>query len=329
MKCVIKKLITNAIVDSGAHCSIISSDILSKVSEDILQTEKVLLDASGNYMNVIGKVILPIKVNGIKVKLVEFYVVDSKRSCLLLGRNFMKTFGSVTFDFRNSRVKLGEVWCDEVKRNKKEVVRLTQKTIIPARCEKVVHVNCNKNMGLISGDFESKILGIDKLYVSRVRVTPNVDGIFYITLLNVSNQDITINARKIIGNVFPLGDVIATIDTESLLNTYDQPATNVPEFKPSQFGSSLSSVERAQIYELTQKYRDIFATAVKKPVLNKCVEHVIITTNSHPQFQKPYRIPRAYEEAVNSQVKEMLKNDIIRHSSSPWNAPVILVKKKR
>ena len=159
MKCSIKNLITNAIVDSGAYCSIISNDVLSKVGEEILQTDKSLLDASGNYMNVRGKVTLPIKVNGIKVKLVEFYVVDSKRSCILLGRNFMKTFGSVTFDFRNSRVQLGEVLCDEVKRNQKVVVRILHKTVIPARCEKVIHVNCGKNMGLISGDFESKLWG--------------------------------------------------------------------------------------------------------------------------------------------------------------------------
>ena len=65
----------------------------------------------------------------------------------------------------------------------------------------------------------------------------------------------------------------------------------------------------------------------KKPQLNKILEHRINTQEALPQFQKPYRIPRAYEKEVNYQISEML-DDIIRPSSSLWNAPVILVKKK-
>ena len=61
-------------VDTGAHCSVISRDILEIIGEHVLKSDKELLDASGNYMNVVGKVTLPVKVEGIKVKLVEFHV---------------------------------------------------------------------------------------------------------------------------------------------------------------------------------------------------------------------------------------------------------------
>ena len=39
-------------------------------------------------------------------------------------------------------------------------------------------------------------------------------------------------------------------------------------------------------------------------------------------------MPVAWEDEVNSQVKQMLKHDIIRPSKSPWNSPLLLVKKK-
>ena len=47
-----------------------------------------------------------------------------------------------------------------------------------------------------------------------------------------------------------------------------------------------------------------------------------------PIYQKPRRVPPAWEPEINSQITDMLDNDIIRPSESPWNSPVILVKKK-
>ena len=47
-----------------------------------------------------------------------------------------------------------------------------------------------------------------------------------------------------------------------------------------------------------------------------------------PVHGKARRIPAAWEDEVNSQVQEMLKHDIIRPSCSPWNSPLLLVKKK-
>ena len=58
------------------------------------------------------------------------------------------------------------------------------------------------------------------------------------------------------------------------------------------------------------------------------LEHKIITDNSLPVYQKPRCIPTAWEHEVDTQVREMLKSNIIRPSESPWNSPIILVKKK-
>ena len=66
----------------------------------------------------------------------------------------------------------------------------------------------------------------------------------------------------------------------------------------------------------------------KKPTILKNMQHRIITCDAPPVRRKPYRIPHAWNNEVNTQIKETLHSDIIRPSSSPWNAPVILVKKK-
>ena len=94
-------------------------------------------------------------------------------------------------------------------------------------------------------------------------------------------------------------------------------------------GSTLSEDDQAQIKRLVAKYNDIFALNPRKPTVVTTMEHRIITEDSQPIRRKPYRIPYAWNEELSSQIQQMLDNDIIRPSSSPWNSPVILVKKRQ
>ena len=43
---------------------------------------------------------------------------------------------------------------------------------------------------------------------------------------------------------------------------------------------------------------------------------------------KARRIPKAWEQEVDQQMKEIVDNERIRPSTSPWNSPVILIKEK-
>ena len=62
--------------------------------------------------------------------------------------------------------------------------------------------------------------------------------------------------------------------------------------------------------------------------MTKILEHRIVANNALPVCHKPRRVPVTWEKDIDIQVSEMLSNGIIRPSYSPWNAPVMLVKKK-
>ncbi|CAB4038014.1 Retrovirus-related Pol poly from transposon [Paramuricea clavata] len=57
-------------------------------------------------------------------------------------------------------------------------------------------------------------------------------------------------------------------------------------------------------------------------------EHKIETGDAVPVKQLPRRLPNSLRTVVEDQVEEMLENNIIKPSNSPWSSPIVLVRKK-
>lgn len=58
------------------------------------------------------------------------------------------------------------------------------------------------------------------------------------------------------------------------------------------------------------------------------VRHKIITTSNKAIYCKNYRHPQVLENEIEYQISEMLKQNIIRPSKSPYNSPLWIVEKK-
>ena len=144
---------------------------------------------------------------------------------------------------------------------------------------------------------------------------PNSAGVFTISLLNVSAEDKILTARKPVGTLHASTTGSITSDSSQDTLSFD-------------CGTHLSEEEKTKLMSLMSSYQDIFAQNPKRPEGNKIIEHKIVTDDSMPIYQKPRRVPAAWEPEINSQIFDMLDNDIIRPSESPWNSPIILVKKK-
>ena len=79
---------------------------------------------------------------------------------------------------------------------------------------------------------------------------------------------------------------------------------------------------------IVEKRPNLFARDPKKPNITPVIKHSIDTGDERPAYAKPRRMPPAMEKEVREHANEMLKNDIIRPSESPWNCPIILLKRK-
>lgn len=92
--------------------------------------------------------------------------------------------------------------------------------------------------------------------------------------------------------------------------------------------SQIESNMPAEIKELLQNYHDLFAEPKGLPPL-RAHDHLIpLKEGSTPVSSNPYRSPYIQKTEIERIVKEMLSSGIIRHSTSPFASPVLLVRKK-
>ena len=84
---------------------------------------------------------------------------------------------------------------------------------------------------------------------------------------------------------------------------------------------------RRQLNDLLAKHRDVFGTNSADIKKTNVYEHHIELSDTTPAYQRPYRLPYAHREIVKKEIDRMLTAKIIEPSISPYNSPIILVKK--
>ena len=79
---------------------------------------------------------------------------------------------------------------------------------------------------------------------------------------------------------------------------------------------------------LLAKFADIFAEPTNLPPL-RCFDHRIhLLPNTAPIAVRPYRYLQLLKDEIERQCADMLRQGIIRPSTSAFSSPVLLVRKK-
>ena len=94
-----------------------------------------------------------------------------------------------------------------------------------------------------------------------------------------------------------------------------------------QIPDSLSFEQQRDLRQLLEEYPDVFSKEGNPISSTSLVEHEIHTTG--PPIRLPFRRQNPIVRDIEQQqVKEMLRDGVIRPSTSPWASPVVMVKKK-
>ena len=103
---------------------------------------------------------------------------------------------------------------------------------------------------------------------------------------------------------------------------------NVTEYKKMDNLGHLNNLQKKEVSQLIEKYKDIFAKHKFYVGTRKSQKASIKLTENKYISKKPYRCSIPDQKEIEFQIRKLLEHDLIEESSSPFAAPVTLAFKK-
>lgn len=203
-------------------------------------------------------------------------------------------------------------------------VRLIRTCQLPPMTESIV-------MGKVTTPIKEGQLAIvdtsDVTLSSGVAVAPALvrlrkGGVVPIRVVNATLEEIKLPRRKMMGTLADVEVSDAPISRDSDCN-----AVNEVDIADKFDLAHIPESQRQRLTDLIKTYGEAFAWTATDIGHCSAVKHRIPTTDERPVYRRAYRIPYAKRDEMERQINELLQNDVIEHSTSPWGAPALLVQK--
>ena len=336
VKVYVNNLSIQIVLDTGAAVTLLKKDIWDKLhfsSADLEQwTRQPLVDVEGTPLNVHGTMELELKM-GEEIFQTKVIVADGLTAELILGLDFLEEhnctieIGRKTLHFIDRGTSVTLQGCGEV--TMPIGVAMGETVQVPAYSEMEVMVNLTQTptsgTWIMEGD-------TTPIIVAR-SLHNNSTGEIPVRLLNSTAESVTLYKRQKLGMLQEAEEElepclgVSTIQTGNLAENIK--AKREMLWKLVEGGDGpLTEANQEQLFYLLGEYADIFAISKEDLGRTAKVQHRINTGNSHPIRQPLRRIPPAKREEVRQLLKEMLDQDVIKPTNSPWASPVVIVKKK-
>lgn len=91
---------------------------------------------------------------------------------------------------------------------------------------------------------------------------------------------------------------------------------------------NLDDGQRASVLDVVRRYKHVFSWNKNDLGLTNMAEHTIDLTTDIPVKSAPYKTQPAKQKIIDDQINNMLDQNIIECSKSPFASPVVLAKKK-
>jgi hypothetical protein len=184
---------------------------------------------------------------------------------------------------------------------------------------------------LVSEKYQRLKISIDN-HTSRSRSCPAgmcVGTVCHVSLVSTEERRRLRTSTATVGLIQSMADSEdSDTDNEEKIEQEDDIIELLPNVHLNLAGSiPLSSDDRRRFVEVLRSKLKAFASHPKKTPTTPLTSHYIDTGQHRPINVPPYRTGPAQKEEIDKLVQDMLDNNVIRPSKSPYSSPVLLVKK--
>ncbi|KRY47195.1 Retrovirus-related Pol polyprotein from transposon 17.6 [Trichinella britovi] len=287
---------TNILIDTGSAVTLLQSGVPTEPWRN-----GNLLAADGTQLTVSGKRWAKLEI-GNQAFTHPVVIVENLVQQALLGRDFLRRFGC----------KLNIA--DAVLQINGESVRLMEATTARRKVDDIIEEDVT-----LAPFTECCRLPVA---VTRAVVHPR-EGCVPVKLLNPSLDKVAIHQGKVVATI----EVVDPLPLERSLKTHVALPTAIEKLL-DEVAQRTTSEKLDKLRALLTDFADVFSTYDGDLGRTTRTEHHINTGDAQPIRLCPCRIPWHFREQMDGLLTDMINKDIIEPSTSPWTAPVVLVKKK-
>ena len=329
---------TQILVDSGASCCVIKYDYWKEIGgheTDLkLYNNQHITTACNTSLGVVGSVNLTIELEGIRL-VHDFIILKELTANLILGMDFLMRYGCkmdiqnqtmtmnipgkrlmtldmderpLTKDFNNE-----EVMADDM------IGRLLRQTTLKPGEEKKVKIATSSNMSKDHYQLEPVPAFVEKykgIYIEKKKLFTGNENIEEIKLTNNSKEEITLyqGTRMVLFRE-------ALEESKEEKDEVDKLIQRVKENK------DLKNIQINQICGVIEKWRHVFVSDTAKLSTTNVHQVKIVLEDQVPVNVRNYQHSITNKEKCKKHIEQLLEGGLITHSSSPYNAPCMIVHK--
>ena len=311
------------IVDTGASISLVSKNEWQlKGNNASLTPSDIVAEAANNSpIGILGKTALDVKDDPGHISCHEFYVASDMISEIILGLDWLMSnkvnvdLSRMVLTFPDLSTKPLSVFDSTVL--EPLAVVLDEDIEVPAKHE-IFQTARIRNPTISESILEPNMkLSGKGVLVARVVVQPKEQRV-PIQIINPGTEPVKLYKGMEVGYLQQVDDVEMS---DPIL---------IPKDSPNDINFQLDHLQPEQKTRMEHllNSHNMFATNSGELGLTSVSEHKIETQDAVPIKQLPRRLPNALRPVVEEQVSEMLENQVIKPSNSPWASSIVLVRKK-
>ena len=321
-----------ALVDTGAAVSVIDENFLKEIYQGHLPP--LQKHSSGDVKTVSGA---PLPVSGRFTTTLEianglyscpFLVVRDLTYDALLGRDFRRANGAV-INLKDSTLQLEE----SIARPHSEgacPVRVLYNCVIPASSEAVIPAYLDQtytpgDVGFVEAS--PRLIEQYQLQGAASLVTVSADHTVPFRFINPTRKPVTLYRGATLGTFSQTDESLQVFSLSTKIEPTKESQVEVPDVPVDLANADLTDSQKTELQRLINEYRDVFALSPQELGRTNLVQHHINTGDHPPIRQRAYRVPEAQKRRIEQCIDEMLEQDIIQPSTSPWSSPGVLVRK--